>query len=356
MKKIMKKNRKKLWAKLFILGILLLTPLDVYAVGTDSLIENYEIDQNIIKIICARPDRMEDTGCQDSFQITLDGTELLLSDIIEQLKSSLLIEAEVLSFPENSNAVQLGIIYTAADGSRYEDSVTVFAEDFILASDNTEEILSTAAVEEENSSEDDSAETALDEEDADENVIIQFVKDNKWLCIGIGAAIMAVIIIIIVVVIVLRRKSKKRAALNNTPSEKESWQQNDITSHDIHQEPNYGPTVSISPIPSTEAVKKLELKLTAIGHKDIIHKITLYEDTEVSIGRSSKANVILDPDDRQISGLHCVMKWKNNKIYVSDMGSKNDTYVNGIPIKKMGRVVINKGDTIRIGSYEYRIG
>lgn len=215
----MKRKRKRLWAKLLIFGVLLLTPLsDITTVG--------------------------------------------------EAEAPLTVYA-------------LRIICTAADGSHYKDSATVF-------------------------------------------------------CIGIGAAILAVIIIITAIIIMMRRKQKKRAAINNAD--------------------NIESNIEVLPIPPTEPVKRLELKLTAIGHKDITHKITLYEGTEVLIGRSSKANIILDPGDRQISGLHCAMKWKNNKIYISDMGSMNDTYVNGIPIKKMGRVVINKGDTVRIGSYEYRIG
>ena len=64
----------------------------------------------------------------------------------------------------------------------------------------------------------------------------------------------------------------------------------------------------------------------------------------IAIGRSSKAEVQLD--DEKISGRHCRFFLKRDRLELTDMDSKNGTYLNGIRIEQ-SEVFI--GDEVKIG-------
>jgi pSer/pThr/pTyr-binding forkhead associated (FHA) protein len=64
----------------------------------------------------------------------------------------------------------------------------------------------------------------------------------------------------------------------------------------------------------------------------------------VALGRSSKAEIQLD--DEKISGSHCRFNLKRDRLELTDIDSKNGTYLNGIRIEQ-SEVFI--GDEIRIG-------
>ncbi len=63
-----------------------------------------------------------------------------------------------------------------------------------------------------------------------------------------------------------------------------------------------------------------------------------------AIGRSSKAEIQLD--DEKISGRHCKFFLKRDRLELTDIDSKNGTYLNGIRIEQ-SEVFI--GDEVRIG-------
>ncbi len=64
----------------------------------------------------------------------------------------------------------------------------------------------------------------------------------------------------------------------------------------------------------------------------------------IAIGRSSKAEVQLD--DEKISGRHCRFFLKRDRLELTDIDSKNGTYLNGIRIEQ-SEVFI--GDEVKIG-------
>lgn len=72
------------------------------------------------------------------------------------------------------------------------------------------------------------------------------------------------------------------------------------------------------------------------------HEIAL--NGAVSIGRSSKAEIQLD--DEKISGRHCRFLLKRDRLELTDLDSKNGTYLNGIRIEQSEMFI---GDEVRIG-------
>jgi hypothetical protein len=74
--------------------------------------------------------------------------------------------------------------------------------------------------------------------------------------------------------------------------------------------------------------------------------------SEVSIGRGGK-QVLVDvplPDDREISRLHAVLR-RTPEGFVAIMRGKNPMFVGGQELRPGDEVVVNPGESIRIGSY-----
>ena len=51
-----------------------------------------------------------------------------------------------------------------------------------------------------------------------------------------------------------------------------------------------------------------------------------------------------------VSGVHCQLEMENNKLYVTDLGSTNGTYVDGQEMRKNNRYRVFNGATVRLGA------
>ena len=98
-----------------------------------------------------------------------------------------------------------------------------------------------------------------------------------------------------------------------------------------------------------------EVRFTAIKQSGKVYSVTLQQGEIFTVGRSREAQVMLDSQDRKISGVHCRIKWEKGKLYAEDLKSTNGTFLNGIPISGKGWVHVPDGDSLRIGLYEYRV-
>ena len=73
-----------------------------------------------------------------------------------------------------------------------------------------------------------------------------------------------------------------------------------------------------------------------------IYKVT--DMSEVRIGRGTENNH-LDVDNPRVSRIHCIFYNGLDGLRIEDNGSRNGTYVNGEPVKKVG---LNHGDLITL--------
>jgi len=64
----------------------------------------------------------------------------------------------------------------------------------------------------------------------------------------------------------------------------------------------------------------------------------------ITLGRGEECEIVLP--DRQVSRMHVRVSRGDDGFYVEDLGSKNGTYVNGLPVKD--RVRLQDGDEIQI--------
>ena len=107
----------------------------------------------------------------------------------------------------------------------------------------------------------------------------------------------------------------------------------------------------------TERKKQPDLYVwfAAIGYKDIRFRLELEENVAVTVGRTDRAQRILNGTDRELAEVHCKIRYQNGRLQIWDAGTRNGTYVNGVRLEpSKGHYVENNGK-IRMGSYEYRI-
>ncbi len=70
-----------------------------------------------------------------------------------------------------------------------------------------------------------------------------------------------------------------------------------------------------------------------------------------SIGRSEQNAIVLD--DSYASGEHALLTWRGNQWWVEDLGSRNGTLLNGVPLEDS--TVIAAGDVISIGDTQLKL-
>lgn len=81
-----------------------------------------------------------------------------------------------------------------------------------------------------------------------------------------------------------------------------------------------------------------------INYKGSLSEDEIGLNSSATLGRSSKSEIQVD--DEKISGLHCRLLLKRDKLEITDLDSKNGTYLNGIRIEQSEIFI---GDEIKIG-------
>jgi pSer/pThr/pTyr-binding forkhead associated (FHA) protein len=71
-----------------------------------------------------------------------------------------------------------------------------------------------------------------------------------------------------------------------------------------------------------------------------------------TIGRS-KADLIID--DKALSSIHCQLTLKGIKLFITDLGSTNGTFVNGKKIDANEEIEVLVGDKVRFGTFVYTV-
>ena len=113
--------------------------------------------------------------------------------------------------------------------------------------------------------------------------------------------------------------------------------------------------------PEPEPVRKevsgpaYEVKFIAVGYENLVFVLHIPLEQTLTLGRNSKADLVLNPEDRRLSSVHCRVRCMQGVMNVWDADSQNGTFVNGVPIKQIGMATLQNGDLLRVGGYEYRV-
>ena len=94
----------------------------------------------------------------------------------------------------------------------------------------------------------------------------------------------------------------------------------------------------------------MQVKLRVIGGRNNGREISI-PNQEFIIGRGEEAH--LRPNSDLVSRAHCLLKIKEGNLNISDMGSRNGTFVNGQRLSDS--YIAKSGDLLRIGRLQFEI-
>lgn len=97
------------------------------------------------------------------------------------------------------------------------------------------------------------------------------------------------------------------------------------------------------------------VRLTPEGNPAGTVYVTMEPGSSRTLGRNSKADVILNPRDTSLSGLHFELQWDGHILYLTDCGSTNGTSLTGIPQRPGHWSKVEPGTTLQAGSIRYKV-
>ena len=207
----------------------------------------------------------------------------------------------------------------------------------------------------------DDAEDTADDSGSGGNEDEEDDESNYLLWGGIGGGILAVLILI--AVLMKKRKSEDKPVTDHSETSTEptvSWDDLVGGSETETIPTKENAQTEIRGLKKTGTVtipqkKTRKLTFTTVGHDRLSFTLDIEEKRDLTHGRDKRADLILNTDDKSLSGVHCQIRFENNELLVKDAGSKNGTFVNGIQLQPGSIVRMADGDTLRVGNYEYRV-
>ena len=278
-------------------------------------------------------------------------------EILKLLGATFVVRTDLADVgPLDRDVCTVSVIYKSQDGKAYEDSKEIPAKDIRLPQRDTEP---EKASEEETISEEETAPRS----EPKPKPLPEADRRSTGLPAGIAAAV-AVAAAAVAAVAVRRKKKREAERLRleeerrreeERSQEEERLKQAKLQQEQEQQRREREEALKRQQEAAYNALPRLPIRLTAVGVRDKTCVVELVKGIEMTVGRNTKAKTVLDSQDAKLSGLHFVLFWDGKSVYVWDGRSKNGTAVNGVVADHLGRVAVRPGDSLRAGSYEYRL-
>lgn len=97
------------------------------------------------------------------------------------------------------------------------------------------------------------------------------------------------------------------------------------------------------------------VRLVPENHPEGYTEFTIGVNKSVTLGRSSKSDIVLNETDRALSGLHFELQWDSRALYLRDRKSTNGTALNGVPLRPEFWTRVDKKAVIHAGSTSYTV-
>lgn len=239
----------------------------------------------------------------------IDGAETGQS-ILKSMRSGMVLTADTSAFTADKDVLLLRVVYSSPGQEVLEDTIEVMAADLKPVSKE---------------------------------------KENNLLWLA-GVIAIGFIVLLVLVAVAVRKRKKKIS------EEEKLVKAGESSGEDLIKEPLVEEFEEETSVVLQEPAPDIyEVKFAAIGYERICYTLEIPEGRILTMGRDRRAELILNKSDKRLSGIHCKVRCMGQKLYVWDMGSTNGTYVNGVSLSNIGTAVIENGQSIRMGSYEYRI-
>lgn len=274
--------------------------------------------------------------------------------IWEHIQESAVIKIDLAAVTSTSNSAIVRAAYTLSD-SRLEDTITVdmTAVPSLSANDPT-------------------SETSLSdpEEQPEQKTITDWIKEHLMLVAGCACAIVILIAVLVVLQISSRKKKEKvrleqkqmealknAAEAGNFVTQNASGVDTILSTGDLKNQGN-GVSSQETAYPKTtpgQPSNAVVVQMTVTTHQDVSIRFALQPHKPQVLGRDDRADIIINAEDYQLSGKHCIVEWDGSYLYIQDMGSTNGTVLNGASLKPNSWNRLNNGSVVRMGSFEYQV-
>lgn len=300
------------------------TSIPVYAIGITGEYDNTFSLNNAKKMVTLAE------ASVGGFGVVPAGEKISAADaaqsVWEAIQESAVIKVNLAELSDIDNAAKVTVRYEVGDVC-LEDSVSV---DLSVV---------TALAEAAEAAE----ETEETEESADSEV------GNKGVLIG--ACVAAVAVVVIIVLFAVKKKKKNKAQQEaQAADDLGAGTETILTTGDFHEQ-----TECVMGSTSEDADKGIVVQMKIATHQDVSISFPLRVHESQVLGRDDRANIILNAEDYQLSGRHCMVEWDGNYLYIQDMGSTNGTVLNGIHLKPNSWNRLNSGSVIHMGSFDYNV-
>lgn len=105
----------------------------------------------------------------------------------------------------------------------------------------------------------------------------------------------------------------------------------------------------------TVTVPTCRVRLVPEGNSQGSVEFTIEANGSVTLGRNSKAQIILNETDTALSGLHFELQWDSWVLYLRDRRSTNGTALNGTPLRPETWTRVENKSVIQAGATKYTV-
>ena len=160
------------------------------------------------------------------------------------------------------------------------------------------------------------------------------------------------LLLLVIAVLLLRKKKAEPTAAPVQPPVQLPPQEvrYDHNYHYQVQHVEVAPGVEVHSAGSDGQLAKISFEITSGAQKGQTFETQICKS---AIWGRSKEMCDVYLDDHRISRQHCVMEKKDDGVYLTDLGSQNGTYINGIRMEQPRRLV--KGDVLQLGNTVLRV-
>lgn len=247
----------------------------------------------------------------------------------EHIQESSVISINLAQVTASSNSAVVRAQYQVGD-TRLEDSITV---------DLTRvPTFANPAVPEETEATEETKEPEPEPDDP-----------NKILPLAIGGGV--AMVILIAVLIFLSKKREKPAVEMDDMSSATPVMEDILSTGDLEDS-----GVQVQPCAKTAPVQDgVTIRLAMVGNENVFVTFGLQPHAQQVLGRDNRADIILNAEDYQLSGRHCLLEWDGSYLYIQDLGSTNGTVMDGMSLKRDSWSRLNNGATLHMGSFDYQV-
>ncbi len=261
-------------------------------------------------------------------------------DMIQRLRNGVIVTVDAAKAAElDRDLLLLRVVYTMAEQSVWEDTLEIYAEDLPEPM-----IMEEPEPAQETESSVQPAPSKKPEPAAPDYTVP----------IIVGAAALVLLAVVVIVIVLKKKGREEEGSLEEAEEEPVQTEPEPIQEpklSEMTQPQNKEP----EPSEADSHAPLCEVRFVAIGYEQIHFALQIPEGRIMTLGRDKRSELVLNPQDTHLSGVHCKVRCIGDVMHIWDMDSRNGTFVNGVSVKKMGMATVGKGDIVRLGGYEYRI-